>query len=508
MKVMTAEQAVELIQDNQTVVVCGCENLLLPEKTLKALEDRFLATGHPRGLTEVHPIIYGMGVGLGLEHFAHPGMTRRVIGSGYSYLKTSRMSQMVLGGEVEAYMAPMGTVFGLLRDIASGRDFYLTSVGLNTFVDPRLEGGRVNSNTTSDLCSLLVIGGKEYLSYPTFPIDVAIIRATTADTDGNLTLEDEPVTLGIATLAMAAKNSGGKVIAQVRRLAQARSLKPRQVVVPGLLVDAIVVDPDQSISGGRELSPALTGEIRLPLQAIDPLPLDTRKVIVRRAAEELGEARIINLGVGIPVEIPRIALEAGIIDRLTFFPEHGSVGGVPASREIFGANINPDAIIDSTQVFDYFQGGGLSATFLGFGQIDELGNVNVSKFNGIVPGCGGFIDITHRTPKVVFCGTLTAGGLEAQVKDGQVVITKEGKFHKLVPRVEQVTFSAKNAIARGQDVTYVTERAVFKLTPRGPVLTEIAPGIRLEEDVLANIDFPVQVSPELKTMDQTLLRDK
>lgn len=502
MRVMTAEEAVGLIQDNDTVAVCGCENLLLPEKVVSALEDRFLKTGHPRNLTEVHPIIYGMGVGLGLEHFAHEGMTRRVIGSGYSYLKTSRMSQMALRGEVEAYVVPMGTVFGLLRDIASGRDFHLTSVGLNTFVDPRIEGGRLNQRTTADICSLQVVDGKEYLCYPTFPINVAIIRGTTADTHGNITLEDEPVTLGIATLAMAAKNSGGKVIAQVRRLAEVGSLKPRQVVVPGIMVDAVVVDPDQTISGGKELNPALTGEIRMPLEAIEPLPLDIRKIIVRRAAAELGEARIVNLGVGIPVEIPRIALETGIIDRLTFFPEHGSVGGVPAGREVFGANINPDAIIDSTQVFDCFQGGGLDATFLGFGEIDELGNVNVSKFNNVVPGCGGFIDITHRTKKIVFCGTLTAGGLEAKVKDGKLVISKEGRFRKLVKRVEQITFNAENAKRCGQEVTYVTERAVFKLTAQGPVLTEIAPGVHLQENIMDNIGFPVQVSPGLKTMDQ------
>jgi len=503
-KIMNAEESVKLIKDNDTVVVCGCENLLLPEKILEALEKRFLETGHPLNLTELHPIIYGMGNGLGLEHFAHEKMTSRLIGSGYSYLKNSKMSQMIIENKIETYTLPMGTVFGLLRDIAANRSFHITSVGINTFVDPRFEGSKMNKKTIEDIGSLITIEGKKFLCYPTFPVNVAIIRGTTADTNGNISLEDEPVKLGIFTLAMAVKNSGGKVIAQVRRIAQPGSIDPKQVEVPGILIDAIVVDPEQLITGGKELNPILTGEIRIPLETVKSLPLNDRKVIVRRAVREIGDSKIINLGVGIPVGIPMILLKESSIDNLSFFPEHGSIGGIPAGREIFGTNINPDAIIDSTQVFDYFQGGGLDATFLGFGQIDQLGNVNVSKFNNIIPGCGGFIDITHKTHKVIFCGTLTAGGLKTEVKNGKLKIIQEGRFKKMIRRVEQVTFSGKNATLRNQKVIYITERAVFKFESGGLTLTEVAPGIRLEEDVLSNIEFLVRVSENLKIMDGKL----
>jgi len=375
-------------------------------------------------------------------------------------------------------------------------------VGLDTFVDPRREGGQVNQNCGGAVCTLDRIEGKEYLRYPTFPVHVAIIRGTSADTAGNITLEDEPVTLGILPLALAARNSGGKVIAQVRRLVQHGTLKPAQVVVPGILVDAVVVAPDQSVSGGKELNSALTGEIRLPLESIQPLPLDARKVIVSRANAEIRPGMVVNLGVGIPVDIPRIALEWGTIAQTTFFPEHGSVGGVPGDRSIFGTNINPDCIMDSADVFDFFRGGGLDATFLGFGQIDQRGNVNVSRFADIIPGCGGFIDITHKTKKVVFCGTLTSGGLETKISHGALSIVKEGLHRKMVRAVEQLTFNAACAMSRNQDVTYITERAVFKLESSGLVLSEIAPGIRLQEDLLQNVDFEVKIGSNLVTMDE------
>lgn len=506
MKVVNAEEAVGLIQDGDTVAVCGCENILLPEKVLGALEAKFLATGHPRHLTEIHPILHGMDRGVGLEHFAHDEMTARVIGSGYSFLKTSKMTQMLLDNRLEGYVVPMGTVFALFQAAASGRPFHLTDVGINTFVDPRLCGGKVNQKTGANIVSLERVQEKEYLLYPTIPVNVAIIRGTTADMNGNVTLEDEPVSLGVRMLAMAARNCGGKVIAQVRRLAQRGSLKPAQVVVPGILVDAVVVDPEQSVSGGTALNPALTGEIRLPLEVIPPLPLDARKVILRRAAEEVRPGTVVNLGVGIPVDIPRIALEAGVVDGMTFFPEQGSIGGVPGGRAIFGTNINPEGLLDSTDVFNYFLGGGLDTTFLGFGQIDSSGNVNVSKFGNIMPGCGGFIDITHRTKKIVFCGTFTSGGLAIEVQGGGLNIIGEGKNRKLVREVEQITFNAQNAHARNQEVTYVTERAVFRLESSGLVLTEIAPGVQLEKDVLKNMDFRVAVSRELKQMKDGFFR--
>jgi len=504
-KIMDSDEAVRIIKDGATVVVCGCENLLLPEKILEALEKRFLETGHPNNLTGVHPIVYGMGGNSGLEHFAHKYMIKRMIGSGYSYLKTSKLSQMIINNELEAYVLPMGTVFGMLRDIAANRDFHITSVGINTFVDPRLEGGKFNEKTKEDIVSIITIEENIFLCYPTFPVDVAIIRGTTADTNGNISLEDEPVKEGIYTLAIAAKNSGGKVMAQVRRITQPGTIHPKNVVVPGIFVDTIVIDPEQSFSGGKKLNPSLTGEIRSPLETIEPLPLNDRKIILRRAFREIGDLKIINLGVGIPGDIPRILLEErGSMEDVRFFIEHGSIGGVPAERGFFGTSVNPEATIDSTQVFDSYLGGGLDLSFLGFAQIDQLGNVNVSKFNNIIPGCGGFIDITHKTHKVVFCGTLTAGGLKTEVKNGKLKIIQEGRFKKMIRRVEQVTFSGKNAALRNQEVIYITERAVFKLESELLTLTEIAPGIRLEEDVLSNIEFPVRVSKNMKIMDGKL----
>lgn len=493
--------AAAMVNDGDTIAVCGCENLLVPEKMLNALEQRFLETGHPKNLTDYHPIIYGMGVYPGLEHLANEGMVTTSIGSGFSYLKTSRMTKMVLENKVKAHLMPMGTVFKLLQSAASNVPFVLTDVGIDTFVDPRVEGGRMNEATTESLAKVVSFEGKDYLYYKTPKIDVAFIRGTTADETGNISMEEEPVHLGVLTLAMAAKASGGKVIAQVKRTAQKGSIDPKTVVVPGIFVDAVVVDEDQNFSGEKQ-NPALTGAIRLPLAEVDPLPLDARKVILSRAAEEIKQrTATVNLGVGTPIGIPNILVEQKRLDGITFFPEHGSVGGILGGREIFGANINPDAIIDSTDVFNAFRGGLLDVTFLGAGQIDRHGNVNVSKFNGIVPGCGGFIDIAYRTKLLVFTGTFSAGGVEIEVKDGKVVIGKEGKYFKFVEDVEQITLNGQSALGKGQRVVYITERAVFELKKDGIHLTELAPGVELEKDVLAHIPFKIIVDTPLKPID-------
>jgi len=504
-KVMTAEEAVAMIRDHDTIAVCGCENLLLPDKVLQALEARFLSVGRPKYLTEYHPVIYGMGPRLGLEHLAHDGLVARSIGSGFSYLKTSCMSQMLREGRIEAYVAPMGTLYQMFQNTAAGYKYTLTQVGLNTFVDPRLEGGCMNSSTPNTLAEIVEFKGEDYLCYKTPCVDIAIIRGTTADEYGNVSLEEEPVTLGILSLAMAARASGGKVIVQVKRLAKAASLHPQSVVVPGIMVDAIVIDEEQSYSGGQRMNPVLTGRVRMPLSRVDPLPLDMEKVILRRAAKEVGQApKTVNLGVGMPVGVPRIIVEEGLLEGMTFFPEHGSLGGVPGDRAIFGTNINPEAIIDPTDVFGYFRGGGLDISFLGCGQLDRHGNVNVSKFSGIVPGCGGFIDIAHRTKILVFCGTFTSGGLATSIKNGQLSIEKEGRFRKIVPEVEQITLSGKNAVQQQQRVIYITERCVFELAQNGIVLTEVAPGVDVNKHITSLIDFPIEVSPRLKTMDKEL----
>lgn len=502
-KVVSVEEAIASIADGSTVTVCGCENILLPEYLLANLEKRFLETGHPRDLTEIHTVIHGMGVGLGLEHFAHDGMTKKVIGSGYSYLKTSKMTSMIRENKIPAYLIPMGTVLQIMANVAAGEPYTYSKVGFGTFVDCDVEGGCVNSIAENTFCTRDTIHGEEMLCYKNPRIDVAILRGTTADEFGNISLEHEPMTLGVRTLAMAARASGGKVIVQVSRLVKRGSIDPQKVVIPGIMVDMVVVDENQAPSGGR-MNPALTGEIRIPVSALEPLPLDAAKVISRRAAQEITkQSAVVNLGVGIPINIPMIQVEENSDKDTIFFPEHGAIGGVPAERAIFGTNVNPEAIIDSTDVFRYYRGGGLTQTFLGFGEFDQYGNVNVSKFNGIIPGCGGFIDIAHKTPKLVFCGSFTAGGAKIEIGGGRLKIIQEGKYHKLMEKVEQITLNGQEALKKGQDVTYVTERAVFHLTPKGIELLEYAPGIDIQKDILDLIPFPVLVSNP-KEMDAAL----
>jgi propionate CoA-transferase len=498
--VISAAQAAELVGDGATLAICGCENILAPNELLAALGRRFAESGTPRNITELHPIIVGMGEGRGMENLARPGLVARAIGSGFSYLKTSQYTKLLKENAFEAHVMPMGTVFRMLRDRAAGRRRTYTKVGLGSFVDPEVEGGCMNAAAMRSLASRVEIEGETYLGYDTLPIDVAFLRGSTADELGNISLEDEPVSLGVRVIAQAAKASGGKVVVQVRRMTQAGSIHPRMVEIPGIFVDAVVVEPLQEVSGGA-LNSVLTGEIRMPIKDIARVPPGIPRIVASRASAEVADGQTVNLGVGMPIEVPKMLKELGTAPHATFFPEHGSVGGLPGDREIFGTNINPDAIIDSTIVFDCFQGGGLDISFLGCGQIDAAGNVNVSKFNGIVPGCGGFLDIVSRTQRLVFCGSFTAGGLEVQFEGGRLSITSEGKHSKFVPVVEQITFNASRAFERGQRVLYVTERAVFRLAAHGLELIEIAPGIDLECDILPHIPFAIVVSPALREME-------
>ncbi len=503
-KLMNRVQAAELVQDRDTVVVCGCENLLLPDRILSALEDRFVATGHPRELTDIHPVIYGMGENCGLEHFAHEGFLARAIGSGFSYLKTSRTSRLVRENQLEAYVAPMGTIYRMLQNISCGEPYTLTDVGLGTFVDPRHGGGKFNSRTTEDIVELTELGGHPMLCYRNPQVNVAIIRAHTSDENGNLALEQEPVSLGIYSMAAAAKACGGKVIAQVSRIVANDSIPPKRIVVPGILVDAVVLEEDVPPSGGA-LNYALSGENRMPLGQLENLPLDIRKVLLRRAAMEIGQPpKTVNLGVGIPGFLPRILVEEHALDGITFFTEHGSLGGVPGDRANFGTNINPTALLDPTQVFQAFRGGLLDLSFLGCAQMDRFGNVNVSSFNGVVPGCGGFIDIAHKTKQLVFCGTFSSGGAEVEVSGGRLHIRREGKFFKLVPEVEQITLNGQSARSKGQSILFITERAVFRALDDGLHLTEYAEGLDLERDILSHIPFEITVDPDCRPMAASL----
>lgn len=503
-KTMTAVQAAALVPDEASIIIsCSGGGVNEPTKILAALEQRFLNTAHPTDLTVCHPCGLGDHKGGGTDRFAHAGMTKRVIAGHWSW--SPRICQMVLNDEIEAYCFPQGVISHLFRAMAGGRPGVLTHVGLGTFVDPRLEGGKSNERTQEDMVQLLQVNDREYLFYKAFPVQVAIIRGTTADEHGNITMEQEGVTLEALAAAQAAHNAGGMVLVQVKRLAQAGTLDARDVKIPGILVDAVVVDGDQTMSAFTTYDPAYAHEVRVPVHGIKPMEMDVRKIIARRAALELVPNSVCNIGFGIADGVASVAAEEGIFDRFTLTIEQGAVGGIPAGGGDFGLAANAEALMDAPYQFDFYDGGGVDCTFLSFAQVDMQGNVNVSKFAGRFIGPGGFINISQNAKKAVFCGTLTAGGAKLEIVDGALRIEQEGKFKKFVGEAEQITYSGEYARKRGQEVLYVTERAVFEMTPEGLVLIEIAPGIDLEQDVLAQVDFPVRVSPTLRQMDAAIL---
>ena len=452
----------------------------------------FLATQHPRNLSTWACGAVGNSGEAGMKHFAHPGMIKRVV-AGHFGQTGKEMMRMVFAGEVEAYNFPQGSLSHLTRQIANRSPGLLTQVGLGTFVDPRLEGGKMNSASTAELVKLVEFEGQEWLFYPPPRVDVAIIRGTVADEKGNITLDKEGVLLEQLAIAQAAKRWGGVVIVQVEAIVKAGSLHPKSVKVPGLLVDYVVVaKPENHMQTiATQFNPALCGDVRVPTGSLAPMPLDERKVIARRAAMEVTPGAITNLGIGIPAGIPSVAAEEGVTELLSLSIESGVNGGIPAQQGDFGLAYNAESIIEQSSQFDFYDGGGLDASFLGLAQTDVHGNVNVngngnvSKFNGRPVGCGGFINITRSTKNLVFCGAFTAGGLDVRVADGRLTILQEGKSRKFIDQVEQFTFNGPDAALRGQTVLFITERAVFELTPEGLALTEIAPGVDLERDVLA-----------------------
>jgi acyl CoA:acetate/3-ketoacid CoA transferase len=409
-----------------------------------------------------------------------------------------KVAQLALEERIEAYNFPQGAISQLLREIAGGRPGLVTHIGIKTFVDPRLEGGRLNAKTTEDLVHVTELGERECLFYPAFRIDAALIRATTADELGNLTFEEEAAFLEALSIAQATRASGGKVIAQVKYLTEAGTLHPQRVKVPGILVDALVLDPEQKQTSLRVYDPAFSGTVRTPTASLPRMKLNARKVVARRAALEIPAGAVVNLGVGIPDGVASVAAEEDLLDRFTFAIEQGHVGGVPAPGVEFGAATSPSATIDQPYQFDFFGGGGLDVAFLGMAQTDGEGNVNVSRYGSSLSGCGGFIDISQGTQRVVFCGTFTAGGMEAEVGGGKLHVVREGRHPKFVENVEQITFSGVLARERGQEVLYVTERAVFKLGERAIELVEIAPGVDLERDVLGQMTF----EPEINTVEE------
>lgn len=505
-KIVSADEAVTLIQNGDILCNSGFVGIGVPEALLAALEQRFLDSGAPRDLTLLFAAGQGDGKSRGLNRLGHPGLLKRVIGGHWGLVPG--LASLAMENRIEAYNLPQGVIAHLYRDIAAGKPGTLSRVGLKTFVDPRLEGGRINDATTEELVRLMEIDGAEYLFYPSLKIDVAFLRGTTADPGGNVTMERECLTLDNLAMAMAAKNSGGIVIVQVERIAEAGSLHPRDVEIPATLVDCVVVAPAElhAQTFATAYNPAYAGEIRIPLDTLDRMPLDERKIIARRAAFEIPLNGVINLGIGMPEGVASVANEEKILRHVTLTAEPGVVGGVPASGLDFGAAVNTDAIIQQNEQFDYYDGGGLDLACLGMAQCDADGDVNVSRFGRRLAGAGGFINISQNARTVVFAGTFTAGGLKIAVEDGTLRILKEGRSRKFISRVEQVTFSGSHAADLGQPVHYVTERCVFRRTRDGMVLTEIAPGIDLERDVLANMDFePLIEGPAL--MDARIFKE-
>lgn len=513
-KVRTAAEAARLVADGATVAVNSSSGLLCPDDVLKALGERFLAEGAPRDLTTIHPIAAGDMFGTkGVDHIAHKGMIRRIIGGSYPSGPTNAepplIWQRILAEDLAAWNVPSGIVFDMLREGAAKRPGVLTTVGMETFVDPDQDGCAMNASARAlPLVRRVEFDGETWLHFPAIKPDVAIIRASTADENGNLTFEQEGATLGAMEMALAARNSGGVVIAQVRRVAAQGTLKPHDVRVPGILVDVIVEAPDQLQTTATAYDPAISGELFRPMHTFRRAEYNPAKVMARRVAMEMQDGWAVNIGFGISANVPRILLEEGLHGKVTWVIEQGAVGGVPLLDFKFGCAANAEAFVASPHQFIYFQAGGFDCSLLSFLEVGADGSVNVSRLSATphrTAGAGGFVDITSRAKKIVFSGNFNAGA-KMRLEDGRLVIDKEGRIAKFVSEVDQVSFSGKRAVAQGQDVTYVTERCVIRLEAEGLTVTEIAPGLDLQRDILDQAATPLRVSPALKAMDAALFR--
>jgi len=507
--IITAAEAALMVQDGMTISTSGFVASGMPEALNRALETRFLETGHPRDLTLFFAAAQGNRDGSGGDHYAHEGMLKRMVAGHYNM--NPEMGKLINANKLEAYNLPQGTLAQLFRDIAAHKLGTVTHVGLNTFADPRIEGGRLNSVTTEDIVEVIEILGQERLLYKAMKIDIGLIRGTYADENGNISLERECVTTEVTAIAQAVKNNGGKVIVQVEKVVEAGTLDPKLVKIPGIYVDAIVVCTDKvdhAQCQGCEYDGSMTGDFRVPLGSLEYPPMSAKKIIGRRAAMELEPDKVVNLGIGIPEFISMVASEEGIGDYMTLTVEAGPVGGVPQGGPKFGGSVNAEAILDQYTQFDFYDGGGVDLAFLGLAQADKDGNINVSKFGPRIAGCGGFVNITQNAKKVFFCGTFTAGGIKTHVEDGKLIIDQEGREKKMIDTVEQITFSGKYANKVGQPVMYITERAVFELRPDGVYLTEVAPGIDVQTQVIDLMGFTPKMDAEgPKLMDARIFNE-
>jgi propionate CoA-transferase len=499
MEVISADEAARLVEDGDAILISGSGGgHSVPEALLAAVGRRFQAEKKPVGLTSISVVGVGDRAALGASHLAQEGLLRRAITS--ALVDSPGLVTLAAADKIEAYTFPQGVLSQLMRDMAGGRPGLLTKTGLNTFVDPRQQGARQSPCTPLDFVEVVNLAGEEWLFFKPIPLNVAFLRGTTADEDGNVTMEQEAVFGEMLAMAQATRRAGGMVIVQVKRLASRGTLPPKQVKIPGILVDFVVVDSAQRQTYATDYDPSYSGELRVPLNQIKPLPLGPRKVIVRRGAMELFAGAVCNLGAGVSTGLSTVAAEEGLLDAVVLTNEQGLIGGAPITGRDSGGAQNFAAMVDQPSQFDFYDGGGLDVAFLSFAEVDSQGNVNISRFGDKIIGVGGFINISANARCVVFGGTLTAGELDVTWEGGKTIVRKEGRHKKFVRKLEQICFSAPLARKRGQTVLFVTERAVFRIGAEGLELCEIAPGLDPERDIVPHMDFRPSIAKDLKTM--------
>lgn len=507
-KFISADEAANLINDGDTIASLGFGFAASPEEILRAIGQRYQKTGHPKDITVLFSSAQGDSNARGLDHLAQKGLIKRAIGGFFGV--TPKINDLVTANAIEAYNFPQGQIAGLYQAIAKKQPGLISRVGLNTFIDPRFEGGKLNDVTKTDLVELIQIKNNEYLLYPTLSLNVILIRGTTADERGNISMEREAVRLETMAAASAARASNGIVIVQVERVTARHTMCPTDVAIPGYMTDVIVVSQHPESNHMQTVkniyNPAFCGDISLAATAVEPVKFSTRSIIAKRAFMEIHEGSTINLGTGIPETIGAVISERGFSDSIYLTLESGVSGGIPETQPNFGVAVNPEAIIRHDDQFCFYNAGGLDIALLGFAQVDIQGNVNVSKFNGRVVGCGGFIDIAQNAKKIVFCGTLNSGGLKIDRRGEVIKILQEGRHKKFVHSVEQITFNGPYANSLGQKVIFVTERCVFELTAQGLMLTEVASGINITDDILPHLDFKPLISQNLRTMPEECFR--